>query len=1040
MSSSLEITPELLAGFLDEAPEYLDTLDAGLLEFESHASAGVVSLDTPEDQECMNGMFRAAHSLKGLAAAFGFDRIKELTHRMETLFDQVRMRKRDLTSRSFETLFQVFDRLKALVRELSDPAAQPIEIADVLSALDEILGESAAPPVLATVSSEHLPATPEQCASGTAESSVTREVFGDPELAAAFVETTVEAVEELNEGLLGLERDAESVDLLNKVFRCAHNIKGASGAAGLTNMNRLTHEMETVFDLLRSKRISLTDELMNVVFATVDRLRASIEQIRDGHVTDAANDGLIDRLRAFSAASRPAPSAQRAPVSALHQETTPPAAGSGQAGIDDRCANGFGSDGVLQVVVRFDEGFGEAPIHAYLIYNKLTDLGEVLSSDPDMDAIGGDTAVTTVTFRIRAASEPDALRSLLSTYGAAEVRVTAESGSLEADASCGPERAHQLEPSAVAVPSTSEAPAVESAHKPAPDTSSHPEELVAEIVEAMASRIGATQTNLQTTVRDGTPVPPAAEWGGNGPGTSSPQAVGGVISAASGSKSPSKKPEATAQKTGETLRVDQERLDQLMNLGGELVINRARFTQVNGKLRGLLGGKSHSYAIEEIEDRLRQLSSTVDAMSAEGGAQRDQDHIRSQLTHLRHSFQTVRGVLEQVHDARAAMVDFDEALHALGRVSEGLQKGIMGTRMVPIGPLFNRFRRVVRDISKSNGKQVDLVLKGENTELDKRMIDELGDPLTHMVRNSVDHGLELPEARIAAGKNPVGTVTLDAHHRGNSICIEVKDDGAGIHLERVKAKILEKQLATSEQLQKMSDREIIQYILRPGFSTAPVVTDLSGRGMGMDIVVNKIEKLSGTMEIDSTPGQGTKITIKLPLTIAILTSMVARIGRGVYALPLESVAEIITVRRTDIQLVQRREVVQVRERIIPLVHFEDIFGTSLQGLCTESRGDAELTLVLVGLENDKVGLVVDELLGQDDVVIKSVAENYRNVRGVAGASIRGDGTVSLILDVAAMTELAGKIEPQKIDSRKVEPIKSTGVRPTSSQRSAPAEV
>ncbi len=1019
MSSSLEITPELLAGFLDEAPEYLDTLDAGLLEFESHAAAGVVSLDTPEDQERMNGMFRAAHSLKGLAAAFGFDKIKELTHRMETLFDQVRMRKRDLTSRSFETLFRVFDRLKALVRELSDTNAPSVEIDDVLAALDELLNEAAsAQPAAGTSATK---AAPDGREFVEASSSVTSEVFADPELAAAFVETTVEAIEELNEGLLGLERDAGNVDLLNKVFRCAHNIKGASGAAGLSNMNRLTHEMETVFDQLRNQRISLTEEMMNVVFATVDRLRASIEQIRDGNVADASIDGLVDKLRVFSTAKEPSPAQRPAPPPNEIQ----PSAGGTETPTTSPIGDGGGDD-VLRIVVSFAEGFGEAPIHAYLIFNKLTDLGEVLSSDPEVDAIGGDTVLTTVTFRVRVHSEPEALRTLLLSYGAADVQVIREADGVGAIPCESEDRVEQESPGSSTTASAGGSPTAESTPPAMSDVPPSVRALEAEIAEAMSPNPSASASASNHEVAAPAQRPAARP----------------MSASSAGSKGPTKA-EPAPQKTGETLRVDQERLDQLMNLGGELVINRARFTQVNGKLRGLLSGKSHTYVVEEIEDRLQQLSSTVEALGADGGVHRDADHVRSHLMHLRHSFQTVRSVLQQVHDARTAMVDFDEALHALGRVSEGLQKGIMGTRMVPIGPLFNRFRRVVRDISKSNGKQVELGLKGENTELDKRMIDELGDPLTHMVRNSVDHGLELPDVRVAAGKNPVGTVILDAHHRGNSICIEVIDDGAGINLERVKAKVIEKELATPEQVQKMSDREVIQYVLRPGFSTAPVVTDLSGRGMGMDIVINKIEKLSGTMEIDSTPGEGTRITIKLPLTIAILTSMVARIGRGVYAMPLENVAEIITIRRSDIQQVQRREVVRVRERIIPLVHFEDIFGTTLDGLRTESRRQDELTLVLVGFDNDKVGLVVDELLGQDDVVIKSVAENYRNVRGIAGASIRGDGTVSLILDVAAMTELAGKIEPGKTEAGKIEAatieVGRTNGEKTASTRPSPSQ-
>lgn len=446
-----------------------------------------------------------------------------------------------------------------------------------------------------------------------------------------------------------------------------------------------------------------------------------------------------------------------------------------------------------------------------------------------------------------------------------------------------------------------------------------------------------------------------------------------------------------------------------MNLAGELVINRARFVQVHGRFRTVFDGKNVGYIVDDIEGRLARLGDRLEQMRSAGGNGDHLADVTSDLARLRQAFTPVRGLTHRVHELRTSMHDFDEALHALTRVSDGIQKQIMGTRMVPIGPTFNRFKRVVRDIAKSSGKQINLVLHGEATELDKRMIDELADPLTHMVRNSVDHGLEMPDVRVANGKPPVGTVILEASHRGNSICIEVSDDGGGINLERVKAKALENGLTTEAQLAKMSEREIIQFVMQPGFSTAPVVTDLSGRGMGMDIVRSKIEKLSGTVEIDTTPGKGTRVVIKLPLTLAILTSMVVRIGEGIYAIPLESVAEIIKVARTDVQHIQRRRVVVVRERIVPVVTFEEVFQTAQPELQSSTRRDEELTLLIVGLENERLGLVVDSLLGQEDVVIKSIAENYRNVRGIAGASIRGDGAVSLILDVGALIEMASRV-------------------------------
>ena len=986
MSSSIEITPELLAGFLDEAPEYLDMLDVGLMEFESKAEAGALSLDSAEDQERMNTMFRAAHSLKGLAAAFGFEKIKELTHRMETLFDHVRMGKRSLTVESFEVLFGVFDRLKALIEELSEGSEGDVKIDDVLAALDEVLKGPAQPsPSLVDqvagqsqdvaaqddAAAERAESTPDATESdGVALKD--NEIFADPELAAMFVETTAEAVDELNNGLLALEKNPSDAELLNTVFRCAHNIKGASGAAGLTGMNRLTHNMESVLDRLRSGGLELTDELMNALFQTVDRLRATVERLREGSVEDipaSETEGKFDQWLV------PAKS-----VSDLAQ---------GKESSSDKRANGAtcaGGDlpdpGFCYVNVRFPDSFDEAAIQAYLIFNKLSDIGHVHSTEPDIDSLAGDSVLTHVRYTVETDVEAGEIVRIIQGYSVEEVSVTGSEREPDAAESSTKEAGvDQAAACAVASPAPSTAPSVAASND-------------------NASRTVTTADPSPATKKPSSP--PAAE--ASAPKTAPPPGTKAKAGGKSG------QPPVKTVKTAETLRVDQERLDHLMNLGGELIINRARFVQIHGKFREVFEGKNLGYLVEDMTDRVSALSKHVEDLRTRGDDARETEDVASHVLHLTQSFQAVRTLVQQVHELRTSMFDFDEALHGLTRVSDAIQKGIMGTRMVPIGPLFGRFKRVVRDIAKSSGKKIELVLHGENTELDKRMIDELGDPLTHMVRNSVDHGIEMPEVRAAAGKPEVGTVKLKAYHRGNSICIEVSDDGAGVNLELVRAKVIEKELATSAQVEKMSDRELVQYIMKPGFSTAAVVTDLSGRGMGMDIVLSKIDKLNGTVECDSTSGEGTRVVIKLPLTLAILTSLVARIGRGIYAIPLETVAEIITIHRSDIQYIQRREVVRVRERIVPVAKFESIFTTQSEGLRTVTRDDDELTLVIVGFEQDKIGLVVDELLGQEDVVIKSIAENYRNVRGIAGASIRGDGTVSLILDINAMMEMASKIE------------------------------
>ena len=337
--------------------------------------------------------------------------------------------------------------------------------------------------------------------------------------------------------------------------------------------------------------------------------------------------------------------------------------------------------------------------------------------------------------------------------------------------------------------------------------------------------------------------------------------------------------------------------------------------------------------------------------------------------------------------------------------------------MVSIGPLFNRFKRVVRDITRGNGKDVRLRISGEKTELDKRMVDELGDPLIHMVRNSADHGIESPEAREAAGKPRQGTISLSAFQRGNSIIVRVADDGRGLNIEGIAEKAVEKGLVSAADIRDMSTQRIAQLVWEPGLTTVEKVTEVSGRGMGMDIVKSKIEELNGTMDLATSPQEGTTITFKLPLTLAILPSLMVDIDGDVLAMPMESVAEIVAVERRAISTMHGKKVADVRGRVVSLVYLDEVFNwnnASGQAIddgqasgCQSRRTEAdELAIVVVEEGGREIGLVVDRVVGEEDIVIKSMADNYRQVAGIAGASILGSGRVSLILDIVALIEMA----------------------------------
>jgi len=394
----------------------------------------------------------------------------------------------------------------------------------------------------------------------------------------------------------------------------------------------------------------------------------------------------------------------------------------------------------------------------------------------------------------------------------------------------------------------------------------------------------------------------------------------------------------------QTMRVDVHKLDDLINLIGELVLERNRLVQVS---RDLTAGRLDA---EKLEDALTQTT--------------------ARLTFL------------------------TEELHVAG----------LKTRMVPIDTVFRKFPRIVRDLANSLHKEVDLVVSGQDTELDKTMVELIGDPLVHLVRNSLDHGLEKPDVRAAAGKSPKGTLRLDAREEGDQIVVGITDDGAGIDPERIARKAVEKGLVTSERVRTLSKREILDFIFLPGFSTKEVASDVSGRGVGMDVVNTNVKNMNGTVELDSTLGQGTTVTLRLPLTMAILPVLSVRVGQEVYGLPMRTVVETLRVESGEIHTVEGCEAIHVREKTIPLIRLAQALGVN------EAGGDENVCrkMVIVGLGTRRVAFLVDGLVGAEATVIKPLDVLSRQSVGIAGATVGGDGMVRLLLDPASLVAEAEK--------------------------------
>ncbi len=399
------------------------------------------------------------------------------------------------------------------------------------------------------------------------------------------------------------------------------------------------------------------------------------------------------------------------------------------------------------------------------------------------------------------------------------------------------------------------------------------------------------------------------------------------------------------RKADNSIRVDVEKLDELLNMVSELVLGRNRLAQINLEV-------SREFEGTQLARELEDTTKLIDMMTNE------------------------------------------------------LQQLVMKTRMVKIGKVFNKYPRLVRDLSKIANKKINLIIEGEETELDKTLIEEINDPLVHIIRNSIDHGIEKEEERIKAGKNPAGTIKLGAEHEGNNIIITIEDDGKGIDPEVIKSKAVSKGLISQQKADELSKQDLLNLIFLPGFSTAEVVTNISGRGVGMDVVKTNVTRLRGMINLESTVGVGTKIQIKLPLTLAIISGMIVRVEKDQFVIPLNSVIEVIRVHSENIYSINNKPVIKLRDRIIPLVSLREVVLNQTK----KSENNIWQYVVIVGLAERQAGIEVDELLGQKEIVIKSLGNYIGRVPGIAGSTIMGDGTVILILDI---NELINKTQYDK---------------------------
>ncbi|MBX3350549.1 MAG: chemotaxis protein CheA [Nitrospira sp.] len=707
----------------------------------------------------------------------------------------------------------------------------------------------------------------------------------------AFFEEAAEHLAIVEEGLLALEQHPKDLELLAKIFRSAHSIKGASGMFGFNAVTQFTHKMETLLDLLRNGEKAVSPSIADLLLKSTDCLKTLIEAVKSGVAVD---DEVVQRLAAelASASGAQAPVVPQkqsiaAPTQSEHQERsylikwTPPE-WLFKRGLDP-----------LQVIKELN-GLGELS-SVTLDMSRVPDLAEI---DPEKCYLSWELQLLT--------------GKDLKTIEAA-FEFVREDSKLSIQESTVPSSEFQV---------SSAASQHETRNQQHETGDQGPKPLGAILVESGVVSPAVLEQALSQQKRVGEILVEQK--------VVTPQQVEQALQ-----KQKQQESAAQTKKTDTaSIRVDTAKIDKLINLVGELVITQSMLSD--------LGARFEIKQLPVLLERVAQLE----------------------------------------------------------RNTREIQERVMGIRMLPIGTAFSRFPRLVRDLSTKSGKKIQLVLSGEETELDKTVIESIGDPLTHLVRNSADHGLEPPEERLDNNKSEVGTIRLNAFHEGGNICITVEDDGRGLNRDKIIAKAVKQGLIGEND--KLSDDQIWALIFRPGFSTAEKVTDVSGRGVGMDVVKRNIEALGGTVSIKTVTGKGTTFILKLPLTLAIIEGMTVRVGKETYIVPLLSILESIQPKEGTIKtVVGKGELINVRGTYLPMVRMYEVFV-----LEPEYTNPMKSILLILETEGERVAVMVDEILGQQQVVIKSMEQNFRKVEGIAGATILGDGTVGFILDVRGLLEIA----------------------------------
>jgi len=714
-------------------------------------------------------------------------------------------------------------------------------------------------------------------------------MFSDVEIS-VFMDELEEKLQIINDNLLILEQDVNNQEVLQEIFRAAHTIKGSSGIMGYEKMTKLTHEIENLFDKIRSGEITVTSEMINVLFEALDVLKMLKDEITDPSLNVDISD-VLSKLSSYLK-SDSGESVEKADDQTSLKQDSEQEKKSENIEVDDALAEviseaelrGFTA---YKIKVDLDEGCQMKEVRAFLIFETLQKSGEIVKSVPSAEDLQDGKFDLSFEVVYLTKEDQDQIKNMLMSIAEVE----------------------NVQVSAISLQES------ETKREDSDDLKADKERSTDER-ETKSAKASATPAKEKTSK-----------------------------SAAASS--------AHAVKPVKTVRVDVQKLDNLMNLVGELVIKRTRLN----RFVELFESK---YGSDELIESLSEMS------------------------------------------------------NHLGYVAGELQEQIMKARMLPISQIFNRFPRMVRDTAQKLGKEIDFIVEGKETELDRNVIEMIGDPLIHLIRNAIDHGIETPEERVKKGKLRKGKLLLKASYHESHIVIIIEDDGKGIDVQKIREKAVERGLYDRETVERMSDKEVLDLIFRSGFSTKDEVSDLSGRGVGMDVVRTAIEQINGVVEVHSEINVGTRFTIRLPLTLAIIRSLMISLGDQIYAFPMANVQETLRVSEDEIKSIGNSEVIVVRDKIVPLLRLKEHFGI-VDNTHEDADLSKELFVVIITSMDKCAAVVVDKLLGEQEVVIKSLGDYLGDIDGLSGATILGDGSVALIIDARGLIKQTKGVESREIE-------------------------